>query len=74
MSTWLLVWLVLTGLSILALGAVIVGLVRQALVLMRSIGRFNDEVGPLASEIGREGDRASQRGASLQHQGRTPRR
>jgi hypothetical protein len=73
MSTWLLVWLVLTGLSILALAAVIAGLVRQALVLSRSIGRFNDEVGPLAAEIGREGERASERGSDLQPPGRTPR-
>ena len=66
MSTWLVVWLVITTLSILALGAVLVGLVRQALVVSRSIGRFSEEVGPLAAEIGREGERAAARGSSLE--------
>ncbi len=70
MSTWLVVWLVLTLLSILALAAVLAGLVRQALVLMRSVSRFTEEVGPLAAEIGREGERASTRGSNLQPPGR----
>lgn len=74
MSTWLVVWLVLTSLSILALAAVLVGLVRQALVLSRSLSRFTEEVGPLAAEIGREGDHASQRASRIEPPGRTPRR
>jgi len=73
MSTWLVVWLVLTSLSILALIAVLAGLVRQALVLSRSLSRFTEEVGPLAAEIGREGERASERGSHLEAPGRTPR-
>jgi hypothetical protein len=72
MSTWLVVWLVLTALSILALIAVLVGLVRQALVVSRSLSRFSEEVGPLAAEIGREGDRATDRGSHLEVPGRTP--
>jgi hypothetical protein len=74
MSTWLVVWLVLTSLSILALIAVLAGLVRQALVLSRSLSRFTEEVAPLAADIGREGDRASERGSHLEAPGRTPRR
>ena len=66
MSTWLVVWLVLTLLSILAIVAVLAGLVRSALVLSRSIGRFSEEVGPLVAEIGREGGRAAERGSSLE--------
>jgi hypothetical protein len=65
MSTWLVVWLVVTLLSILAIAAVLIGLVRQAFVLSRSLRRFSDEVGPLAAEIGREGDRAAERGSNL---------
>jgi hypothetical protein len=61
-STWILVWLVLTVLSIVALGAVLIGLVRQAFVLSRSLGRFTDEVGPLAAEIGRRTDRVAGHG------------
>ena len=74
MSTWLVVWLVLTLLSFLALAAVLAGLVRQALVLMRSVSRFTEELGPLAGEIGREGERASERGSNLQPPGRPARR
>jgi hypothetical protein len=66
MSTWLVVWLVLTLLSIVALGAVLFGLVREALVLSRSLSRFSEEVGPLASEIGQQGQRAAARGSDLQ--------
>ena len=73
MATWLVVWLVLTLLSVLAIGAVLVGLVRQALVVSRSIGRFSEEVGPLAAEIGREGGRAADRGSHLQPPGRPAR-
>jgi hypothetical protein len=62
MSTWLLVWLVLTVLSIVALGAVLVGVVRQALVLSRSLGRFTEEVGSLATEIGGQTDRVARHG------------
>jgi hypothetical protein len=74
MTTWLVVWLVLTLLSILALTAVLAGVVRNALVLSRSIGRFSEEVGPLAAEIGQEGGRAADRGSNLQQPTRTPRR
>jgi hypothetical protein len=74
MSTWLVVWLVLTLLSILALGAVLVGVVRQALVLFRSVSRFTEETGPLTAEIGREGERAAARGSDLEPPGRHPRR
>jgi hypothetical protein len=73
MSTWLLVWLVLTALSILAIAAVLVGLVRQALVLSRSLSRFSEEVAPLAAEISREGGRAADRGSRIEPPGRTPR-
>jgi hypothetical protein len=62
-STWLLVWLVLTVLSLAAVAAIVVGLVRQALVLSRSLGRFSEEVGSLADEIGRETDRVARHGA-----------
>jgi hypothetical protein len=64
-SIWLIVWLVLTLISIVAIGAVLAAVVRQVLVLSRSVGRFNDEVGSLASEVGREGERATSRGSQL---------
>ncbi len=69
MSTWLLVWLVLTVVSIVALGAILIGLVRQALVLSRSLGRFTEEVAPLAAEIGRETDRVGGHGSPAKPRG-----
>jgi hypothetical protein len=72
-STWLIVWLVLTLVSIVAIGAVLAALVRQALVLSRSVGRFSEEVGPLAADIGREGDRATSHGSRLRPPDSTPR-
>ena len=72
MSSWLIVWLILTLLSIVAIGAVLAALVRQALVLSRSVGRFSEEVGPLAADIGREGDRAASHGSQLRPPGSTP--
>ena len=74
MSTWLVVWLVLTLLSTLALGAVLVGLVRQALVLSRSLSRFTEETAPLAEEIGRGRERAADRGSNLEVPARHARR
>ncbi|MDP9328227.1 MAG: hypothetical protein M3P10_08470 [Actinomycetota bacterium] len=70
MSTWILVWFVLTLLSIVALAAILIGLVRQAFVLSRSLSRFTDEVGPLATEIGRQTDHVAGHGADHP---RTPR-
>jgi hypothetical protein len=48
--------------------------VRQALVLMRSVSRFTEEIGPMAAEIGREGERAADRGSKLQPPARSSRR
>jgi hypothetical protein len=62
-STWILVWLALTLLSIVALAAILIGLVRQAFVLSRSLSRFTEEVGPLATEIGRQTDHVAGHGA-----------
>ncbi|MBA3689868.1 MAG: hypothetical protein H0W82_00460 [Actinobacteria bacterium] len=63
MAVWILVWLVLTVVALVALGAILVGVVREALVLSRSLGRFTDEVGSLAAEIGHETDRVTEHGS-----------
>ncbi len=63
MAVWILVWLVLTVVSLVALGAILVGVVREALVLSRSLGRFTDEAGSLAAEIGHETDRVAGHGS-----------
>ncbi len=64
MSTWLIVWLVLTVVSIVAIGAILVAVVRQALVLSRSLGRFTEEVASLTAEIGEGTSRVSGHGGA----------
>jgi hypothetical protein len=39
----------------------LVALIRHVLVLGRALGRFGDEVGPIAREISQQADRASAR-------------
>jgi hypothetical protein len=68
-STWLIWWFVIALVTTLVIVVVVVGLVRQALVLGRAGKRFQDEVGPLADEISREGDRASAHAARLRSPG-----
>ena len=60
------VWLVVGLLSLTAVLALLIGLVRHMLVLGRAAGRFRDEVGPLTSEISAEADRASVHAERLQ--------
>ena len=47
MTTTALVWLVVGLLSLVAVLAVLIALVRHLFVLGRAAGRFQDEVGPL---------------------------
>jgi hypothetical protein len=61
MSTVAVVWFVIALVTLGAVIAVLVGLIRHALVLGRSVKRFQEEVTPLAEQITGEGDRASSR-------------
>ena len=61
MSAPAVVWLVIGLVTFAALVAVVAGLVRQGLSLMRTLRRFRDDVEPLTSEIGAEVERASTR-------------
>lgn len=70
MSTWLVVWIVLGAVSTLALLALVLALGRHVLILGRTARRFQEEVGPIADEIAREGARASEHADRL---GRTRR-
>ncbi|HEY7659434.1 MAG TPA: hypothetical protein VIC58_02420 [Actinomycetota bacterium] len=68
MSTPSVVWLVIGLLTIAAVGAVLIALIRHLFVLWRAIGRFQDEVGALSEEINLETDRASARSQDLAHE------
>jgi len=61
MTTTALVWLVVGLLSLVAVLAVLIALIRQLFVVGRAAGRFQDEVGPLTQEIGELADAASDR-------------
>jgi hypothetical protein len=61
MTTTALVWLVIGLLSLVAVLAVLIALIRHLFVVGRAAGRFQDEVGPLTQEIGELADAASDR-------------
>jgi hypothetical protein len=63
------VWLVVALVSTTAVLAVLIALVRHTMILGRSLKRFQQEVGPLAEEIGAQGDRAAGRAQRLEARG-----
>ena len=65
MSAWLLVWLLVGLATTAALVACLIALVRQGLILGRTVRRVNDELAPLTDAIARESARAGERAASL---------
>ncbi len=70
MSTWLLIWIIASGVSIAALGIFLASMGSQLLQLTRAARRFQDEVGGLAAEISRGSNRASQRVSNLSTPGK----
>jgi hypothetical protein len=73
-NPWILVWLIVAIVTTSALIAFGIALGRHALVLGRSVQRFQDEVQPVAEEIAAGSNRASEKAASLQLPSRPPRR
>lgn len=69
MSAPAVVWLVVGLVTTLAVLAVVVALARHVLVLGRALGRFRDEVGPVATGIAAEGDRATRRVRRVRRRG-----
>jgi hypothetical protein len=65
MSTWLLVWILASGVSIAVLCIFLAAMGSQLLQLTRAARRFQEEVAPLAADISRGADRASQRVSGL---------
>lgn len=58
-------WIAIGLTTTLALVAMIVALARHLILLGRTVGRFRDEIEPLAQEIASETARASSRSARL---------
>jgi len=65
MSTWLLVWILASGFAIALVCVCLAFLVSHMLQLIRDARRFQEEVTPLANDISRGSNRASQRVSNL---------
>jgi hypothetical protein len=61
MTTTALIWLVIGLLTIVAVLALLIALIRHVLVLGRAARRFQEEVTPIAEDISALTDRASNR-------------
>ena len=72
MSTWLIVWFIVAIVSTAAVIACLVALARHVIVVGRAAKEFQQALQPLADAIGADGERASQRAASLKVPGRPP--
>jgi hypothetical protein len=64
-TSWLLVWLVISIVVGGALVAICIALVRRLLVLGQALQQFQDEVQPTLDDITREGARAAERGSAI---------
>jgi hypothetical protein len=65
-NPWILVWLIVSILTTTALIAFGIALGRHALILGRSVRRFQEEVQPVAEEIASGSNRAAEKASSLQ--------
>jgi hypothetical protein len=72
MSTWILVWIIVSGVSIAALCVFLASMGSQLLQLSRAARRFQEEVAPIAAEISRGSSRAGDRISTLQAPGQAP--
>jgi hypothetical protein len=70
MSIWLLVWIIVSGVSIAALCVFLASMGSQLLQLSRAARRFQEDVAPIAAEISRGSTRAGDRISNLQAPGR----
>ncbi len=59
MSAWILVWFITALLSMFALLAFSIGLVRGVLLLGKTVKQAQDELQPMVSQISRAGGRAA---------------
>ena len=73
MTTTALIWLVIGLLTIVAVLALLMALIRHVLVLGRAARRFQEEVTPIAEDISALTDRASNRPGGLRRGPRSDR-
>lgn len=65
MEPWLVVWLIVGLGTTAALLAVLISLVRQAILLGRTAARMQEELGPLAGEVAAASARTADAAAGL---------
>ena len=65
MAPWLVVWFTVGIVSTIAILACLIGLMRHMLVLGRTVQRFQEEAQPIADDVAREGQRASEHMAAI---------
>lgn len=65
MSGPAIVWLIVGLITTVAVSALLIALVRHVIVLARALGRFQQEVSPIAQDIASAGERASTRSQRL---------
>ena len=65
MTTTALVWLVIGLVTVVAVSALLIALIRHLIVLGRAARRFQEEVTPIAEDISALADRASDRSRGL---------
>jgi len=71
--SWVSVWLLLALLTTVVVLVFAISLGRHALIVGRTARRFREEVGPVASEVSREGAETADRVERLEVPGRTDR-
>ena len=69
MSNVAIVWLMVGLISTAMVIAVLIGLVRHVLVLLRTLKRFSEELSPIAQEISAESRRAGARTQGISRDG-----
>jgi Sec-independent protein translocase protein TatA len=71
--SWVSVWLLLALLATCVVLVFAISLGRHAVIVGRTARRFREEVGPVASEVSREGGETAERAGSLEIPDRTGR-
>jgi Sec-independent protein translocase protein TatA len=64
--SWVFLWLLLAVIATIVFLVFAISLGRHAVIVGRTARRFRDEVGPVASELSREGAEVSDRAQRLQ--------
>ena len=65
MAPWLVIWFTVGIVSTIGILACLIALMRHVLVLGRTVQRFQEEAQPIADDLSREGQRASEHMAAI---------